>query len=115
MGESETNAERIRRTVGVIPIGRVSSYGVIADLAGLPGRARLVGHVLRHTVTPSLLPWQRVLRSDGRLAFPADSTPARKQTSRLQDEDVVVINGRVNMQRFGWQPDLAELLMKLGC
>ena len=38
--------ERIWRTVLVVPEGRVASYGQIADLAGLPGRARMVGKVL---------------------------------------------------------------------
>ena len=38
--------ENIWRVVQLIPIGKVTSYGQIADLAGLPGRARLVGKCL---------------------------------------------------------------------
>ncbi len=34
------------RTVQLIPVGKVACYGQIADLAGLPGRARLVGKAL---------------------------------------------------------------------
>ena len=38
---------RIEAILALIPAGRVVSYGQVADLAGLPGRARLVGKVLR--------------------------------------------------------------------
>jgi methylated-DNA-protein-cysteine methyltransferase-like protein len=34
------------QTVQLIPEGKVACYGQIADLAGLPGRARLVGKAL---------------------------------------------------------------------
>ncbi len=34
---------RIEAILALIPPGRVVSYGQVADLAGLPGRARLVG------------------------------------------------------------------------
>uniref|UniRef100_UPI003F67C102 MGMT family protein n=1 Tax=Aeromonas hydrophila TaxID=644 RepID=UPI003F67C102 len=40
---------RIEAIIALIPAGRVGSYGQVADLAGLPGRARLVGKVLRET------------------------------------------------------------------
>ena len=42
--------QRIWQTVQAIPLGNVASYGQIADLAGLPGRARLVGTALIHSL-----------------------------------------------------------------
>ena len=53
---------RIEAILALIP-GRVVSYGQVADLAGLPGRARLVGKVLRET--DKVLPWHRVLGAAG--------------------------------------------------
>ena len=38
--------QQIWQTVQLIPRGKVACYGQIADLAGLPGRARLVGKAL---------------------------------------------------------------------
>ncbi|TVO75198.1 MGMT family protein [Sedimenticola selenatireducens] len=105
--------ERIWRTVLVVPEGRVASYGQIADLAGLPGRARMVGKVLGLAPDELNVPWYRILRSDGRIAFPAGSESAERQKQRLQEEDVVVLRNRVKLAEFGWKPDLAELLMKL--
>ena len=106
--------ERIWHTVKLIPAGKVASYGQIADLAGLPGRARLVGKALGQVpehIKP--VPWYRVLRSNGQIAFAKGSETANKQTVHLQEENVVVLNNRVKLKEFQWQPDLAELLFHL--
>jgi methylated-DNA-protein-cysteine methyltransferase-like protein len=95
----------ILRTIAAIPRGRVASYGEIAARAGLPGRARLVGRILGE-YSALKLPWQRVLRSDGRIAFPAGSCGYREQRARLLDEGVTVNRGRVDIKRFGWQRDV---------
>jgi methylated-DNA-protein-cysteine methyltransferase-like protein len=95
----------IQRVIASIPRGRVSSYGEIAQRAGLPGRARLVGRVLGESGVERL-PWHRVLRSSGQSAFPQGSREFREQSQRLRMEGVVVVNGRVNLQIYGWQRDL---------
>ena len=95
----------ILRTIAAIPRGRVASYGEIAARAGLPRRARLVGRVLG-TYPQRKLPWQRVLRSDGRIAFAPGSKGFRLQRTLLIEEGVVVHHGRVDLKRFGWQRDL---------
>ena len=100
----------ILRMIRAIPRGCVASYGEIAARAGLPRRARLVGRVLRESGAAAKLPWQRVLRSDGRIAFPPGSRAFREQRARLLEEGVIVHKGRVDLQRFGWQRDAdAEL------
>ncbi|HTI96696.1 MAG TPA: MGMT family protein [Rudaea sp.] len=99
----------ILRVIRLIPRGRVTSYGEIAARAGMPRHARLVGRILGE-YSALKLPWQRVLRADGRIAFPAGSRGHREQRALLVDEGVVVRNGRVDLSRFGWQRDLdAEL------
>lgn len=112
---SNEQYQKIFRTVRAIPAGKVASYGQIADLAGLPGRARLVGKSLSHTPKDQPVPWHRVLRSNGQLAFAKGSDTALKQTGLLQEENVVVLNNRVKLKEFQWQPDLAELLFALDC
>ena len=107
---SHQKAERIWRTVESIPRGRVASYGLVADLAGLPGRARMVGAAMAQAPESQHLPWYRVLRSTGHIAFPKGSNAAMKQRQLLQEEDVVVINNRVDLKQFGWVPDLGELM-----
>lgn len=104
---------QIWRTVKMIPIGCVASYGQVADLAGLPGRARWVGRVLGQSPASMTIPWHRVLRSDGRLAFSPGSAESAKQTGLLQEEGVVVFNNKVRMADFQWRPSPAELLFSL--
>ena len=99
---------RTEATLALTPAGRVVSYGQVADLAGLPGRARLVGKVLRET--DKTLPWHRVLGAGGTLSLPKGSAGFDEQVGRLQEEGVPVIGGRVRMGEWQWQPDLAELL-----
>lgn len=110
--DSGTRARRILESIAAIPAGRVASYGQVAELAGLPRGARLVGYVLRTSGGDAAVPWHRVLRNDGRIAFPAASREYREQERRLRAEDVTVREGRVDMPRYRWQPDLDELLWK---
>jgi methylated-DNA-protein-cysteine methyltransferase-like protein len=87
-------ADRILATIRKVPRGQVAGYGEIARRAGLPGRARMVARLLSDN-DDATLPWHRVLRSDGRIAFPADSPNFAEQVQRLRAEGVVVDNGRV--------------------
>lgn len=113
MNKSLSKAEQIWHTVAVIPKGKVAAYGQIADLAGLPGRARFVSKALHLAPETKCLPWHRVLRTNGQLAFAADSHYACLQTKLLAAEGVPVIKNRVNLNIYGWQPELGELLAKL--
>lgn len=99
----------ILRAIASIPPGRVASYGEIAARAGLPRRARLVGRVLGETPA-GVVPWHRVLRSDGRIAFPPGSRGFREQVRRLAAEGVLVRNGRVDLAAHGWERNLDDLL-----
>jgi methylated-DNA-protein-cysteine methyltransferase-like protein len=107
---NKQKVNQIVDTVRLVPAGKVASYGLIADLAGLPGRARMVGSVLRQTPVDVVVPWYRILRSNGQIAFPAGSAQAERQRGLLQEEGVVVINNRVDLKRFGWTPELADLM-----
>ena len=99
----------IVRVIRSIPRGSVASYGEIAARAGLPGRARLVGRVLGE-FSGTGLPWYRVLRSDGRLAFPPGSRSFREQVRQLAGEGVLVIRGRVDVALHGWDRNLDAVL-----
>ncbi len=104
--------QQIWQTVQQIPPGKVASYGQIADLAGLPGRARLVGKALGMAPQAMSMPWHRVLRSNLTLAFAAGSPQALLQRSLLLSEGVTFSGQRV-AKAMRWQPDLAELLFQL--
>ena len=88
-------ASAILKAVRGIKRGTFASYGEVARRAGLPGRARLVGTVLRESGDESRLPWHRVTGAGGRIAFPAGSRAAREQVRRLEREGVKSRGNRV--------------------
>ena len=102
---------KILKTLSIVPSGYVISYGQLADLAGLPGKARLVGKCLKGSDVTTR--WHRVIRADGKIAFPAGSELAEEQRSLLVSEGVVVRSHRVNMKIYGWKPSLYTLLAEL--
>src|SRR5262245_48688652 len=106
-------AAAIRRAVRAIKRGQFASYGEVARRAGLPGRARLVGQVLRKSGDEARLPWHRVTGAGGRIAFPAGSANAREQLARLAREGVRARGNRVAMKRPAGARSLDALLWKL--
>jgi hypothetical protein len=42
--------------------------------------------------------------------LPAGSTGRQEQIRRLESEGVAIIDGRVDMHKFQWQPDMDELI-----
>lgn len=108
----ELRRQRIIETIRDIPRGRVASYGQVAEIAGVARGARQVGSVLGELPDGHDVPWHRVLRSHGAIAFPKGSPTHAEQKRRLEKEGVRVSAGRVDMKRYRWQPDLDEILWK---
>ncbi|HAZ95188.1 MAG TPA: cysteine methyltransferase [Porticoccaceae bacterium] len=96
--------QRIYAVLAAIPSGAVVTYGQLAELAGLPRAARLVGRTLSKLPGDSTLPWHRVINASGGISLPQDSPGFERQKKRLQEEDVVVTGSRINLKKFRWQP-----------
>jgi methylated-DNA-protein-cysteine methyltransferase related protein len=88
------------RTVKKIPRGRVSTYGVIARLAGLPGQARLVGYALHNLPEGADVPWQRVVNAKGTISLPVAG--ARRQAALLSAEGIRFRSGTIPLGTYGW-------------
>lgn len=82
--------------IRAVPPGQVASYGAIARRAGFPRNARMVARLLA-TGSVDDLPWHRILRADGRIAFPLGSPEFDEQCARLRAEGVEVVGGRVRI------------------
>lgn len=98
----------IHQVVRRIPRGRVATYGQVAELAGIPGGARIAGAAMKTSTRADRLPWQRVIakagRTRGRIAI-HDPVGAAVQRQLLEDEGVAVgDSGLVALDRFGWLP-----------
>jgi methylated-DNA-protein-cysteine methyltransferase-like protein len=94
---------QIMAVIQRIPRGCVSTYGHVATMAGLPGRARLVGTVLRSSPLAEDLPWHRVVNAGGRLSTVGQA--ARLQRQRLIADGVEVDErGRIDLSTRLWTP-----------
>jgi len=99
----------IYAVVARIPRGRVSTYGRIAALAGMPRRARLVGRALRTLPPDSDVPWHRVLNAAGKISARGDALGHEDlQAHLLQREGVSIEGNRVSFQRYLWQPSAPQ-------
>ena len=109
---TEKRNERIWNTIRDIPQGCVANYGQIAEIAGIRRGARQVGYALRQLPKCHDVPWYRVIQSSGKIAFAQGTAAFNEQAKRLVKEDVAILNGRIDMKKYRWQPDLDELLWK---
>lgn len=95
--------ERFYSVIRTIPAGCVCTYGRIAELAGMPRRARLVGHALKVLPDGSEVPWWRVLNSQGRISARGLGGSDEYQRLLLEEEGVAFdASGRVDFRRHGW-------------
>jgi methylated-DNA-protein-cysteine methyltransferase related protein len=104
--------ERIWNAVAAIPRGQVASYGEVARRAGMPRRARLVGHALKVAPASLKLPWHRVLNARGAISLPAGSHAHRQQRELLEREGHRFRGGRIDLAGTDAAPDLDELLWR---
>jgi methylated-DNA-protein-cysteine methyltransferase-like protein len=89
-----------------IPRGRVATYGQVAEMAGLPRRARLVGRALRAVPDGYDLPWHRVVNARGEISGRGSPAEEHEQRLLLEAEGVEFERGnRLSLERFRWRPD----------
>ena len=98
---SDSPTKRIYEAVRKIPRGQVATYGQIAQLAGDKKMARAVGNALHKNPDPLGIPCYRVVNSKGELAGEFAFGGAGKQAELLMADGIEVVNGRVNLDKYG--------------
>lgn len=95
--------DRVINIVQNIPYGKVTTYGTIAVLAGLPRGARLVGGILHYNSDKFNLPWYRVINRHGFISTTCLDHLRQAQKALLLDEGIQVSNDfMVNLEKYGW-------------
>jgi methylated-DNA-protein-cysteine methyltransferase related protein len=101
--------EDIYEVVKLIPEGRVTSYGAIAEYLGSRGGARLVGWAMNACHADPSVPAHRVVNRAGVLTGKAFFGGNRMQ-ELLENEGVIIENDKIkNMKTVYWIP-IEELL-----
>ncbi len=97
--------KKIYATVARIPEGTVATYGQIAEIVGTGPRQ--VGRALSELPDGLQCPWHRVINARGEVSPRSGSRTAHlRQKKRLEREGVVFRNGRVDLEVYGWFPEV---------
>ena len=102
--EGEAAVAAICAVIRRIPKGWVATYGQVAAMAGMPRRARLVGHVLRHLDPATDIPWHRVVNAKGEVSYSLSRNGSDAFQQHLLEKEGVEFDerNRFNLERFRW-------------
>lgn len=97
---TDSPTKRIYEAVKRIPMGSVATYMQVAKMAGNAKMARAVGNALHKNPMPGIIPCHRVVDSKGYLAGAFAFGGIEKQAELLERENVIVVDGKVNLQQY---------------
>ena len=98
---TESPTKRIYEAVKQIPKGHVATYGQVAAMAGNPKMSRAVGNALHKNPDPENIPCFRVVNAKGELAEAFAFGGEGKQAKLLEEDGVVVVDGKVDLDVYG--------------
>ncbi len=108
--ESDNFFDKVYKTARLIPHGRVTSYGAIANYLGAARSARMVGWAMNnsHNQTEEV-PAHRVVNRKGLLTGKHHFDGTNLMQQLLESEGIVVIENQIqNFEKVFWNP-MSEL------
>lgn len=97
--------EVIYDVVRLIPKGRVSTYGAIAQAIGMKSGARMVGYAMNSSHFQGDVPAHRVVNSQGLLTGKFHFGEPDRMQKLLEQEGVKVVNDKVqHFDKLFWNP-----------
>ena len=108
--EKDSFFQRVYAVVKLIPYGRVTSYGSIANYLGSRGSARMVGWAMNTSFRSTIpIPAHRVVNRNGMLTGKHHFEGTHLMQQLLENEGVIVKNNQIqNLDVVYWDP-LKEL------
>ena len=103
--------DKVYEIVKLIPYGRITSYGAIAEYLGSKGSARMVGWAMNGSHSfPENIPAHRVVNRNGMLTGKIHFGRPDVMKQLLESEGVIVKNDKIiNFEERFWNP--AEQLL----
>lgn len=105
---TDSPTKRIYEAVKGIPYGKVATYGQVAALAGEPKMCRAVGNALHKNPDPEGVPCYRVVNAKGELSGAFAFGGPMVQQAKLEAEGVVVVDGKVDLQKYGMKSEESD-------
>ena len=95
--------QKVISIVRKIPYGKVTTYGTVATIAGIPRGARMVGGILHFSSDKYDLPWQRVVNRHGFISTNCLDHTKNIQKGLLESEGIAVSQDFVvDLRKYGW-------------
>jgi methylated-DNA-protein-cysteine methyltransferase-like protein len=104
--KDDSFSEKVYSIVRLIPRGRVTSYGAIAEYLGTKGSARMVGWAMNASHTQvTELPAHRVVNRNGLLTGKRHFSGATVMQQLLENEGIEVVDDQVvRFDELFWDP-----------
>lgn len=97
--------KKVYEVVRLIPFGRVTSYGAIANYLGAPGSARMVGWAMNASHNIDDIPAHRVVNRNGLLTGKHHFEGTDLMQQLLENEKIRVIDHQViDFDTLFWDP-----------
>lgn len=99
--------EKVYEIVRKIPVGKVTSYGAIAEVLGRKGSARMVGYAMNNAHSAADVPAHRVVNRNGLLTGKHHFSPPSLMQQLLENEGIEIENDKIqNFNEVFWQPEI---------
>ena len=95
-------SKRVIEIILEIPVGKVATYGQIAQLAGNSKATRQISRILHSSSAKYDLPWHRVINSQGRISM-RNGEGFEMQKAMLESEGIEVNNDRISLKKHQWE------------
>jgi len=102
----ESFFQKVYEVVALIPYGRITTYGHIAEYLGSKGAARMVGWALNASKNfPEALPAHRVVNRQGLLTGKRHFGGQQIMADLLQSEGIQIVDDKIqNFNEILWIP-----------
>ena len=102
--ETLTFFEKVYQVAKLVPYGRVTSYGAIANYLGAKKSARMVGYAMNGSHNKDV-PAHRVVNRKGLLTGKHHFDGTNLMQQLLESEGVAVVNNQIqNFEKVFWNP-----------
>lgn len=103
--DEQSYREKVYEIVRQIPVGKVMTYGQIAEILGKGYTPRTVGYVM-HAANTENVPWQRVINSKGGCSTAKITMIINLQQKLLEDEGIEFNEkGFCDLNVYRWCPE----------
>ncbi len=99
--------DRVYEVTKLIPYGKVTSYGAIANYLGTPKSARMVGWALNSSAINHSVPAHRVVNKRGILTGKHHFDGSNLMQQLLESEDINIENNTIiDFKNVFWDPNI---------